>query len=128
MAKEIGCQVGSIVGFQVGLEAEASRDTKILFVTTGVFLQKLINDREKLLNAYSIIIMDEVHERDIDIDFSLIILKNYLTLFPRSKLILMSATICAEKFSNYFSKNSILKVNDERYIQATNTLYVNRTE
>lgn len=72
--------------------------------------------------------MDEVHERDIDIDFSLIILKNYLTLFPRSKLILMSATICAEKFSNYFSKNSILKVNDERYINATNTLYVNRTD
>ena len=81
-----------------------------------MFLQKLINDREKLLNAYPIIIMDEVHERDIDIDFSLIILKRFLRFFPRSKLILMSATICAEKFSNYFSKNSIINVDDEKYI------------
>jgi HrpA-like RNA helicase len=51
--------------------------------------------------------MDEVHERDIDIDFSLIIIKHFLKVFPGVKLILMSATICAEKFSNYFAKNSI---------------------
>ena len=47
--------------------------------------------------------MDEVHERDIDIDFSLIIMKHFLKVFPDVKLVLMSATISAEKFSNYFS-------------------------
>jgi HrpA-like RNA helicase len=47
--------------------------------------------------------MDEVHERDMDIDFSLIIMKHFLKVFPKVRLILMSATICAEKFANYFA-------------------------
>ena len=57
--------------------------------------------------------MDEVHERDIDIDFSLIIIKHFLKVFPGVKLILMSATICAEMFSNYFAKNSIQNIDNE---------------
>ena len=60
--------------------------------------------------------MDEVHERDIDIDFCLIIIKNLLKHFPETKLILMSATICSNKFANYFSTSSIQLVDDLNYI------------
>lgn len=64
-------------------------------MTTGIFLQKLVHEREKMLSLYTHIIMDEVHERDIDSDFSLILMKHFLRHFPETKLILMSATICA---------------------------------
>lgn len=59
--------------------------------------------------------MDEVHERDIDIDFCLIIIKNLLKHFPETKLILMSATICSNKFANYFSHKSIALVDNSVY-------------
>lgn len=61
--------------------------------------------------------MDEVHERDIDIDFSLIILKHFLKQFTEMKVILMSATICSTKFANYFSNQSIARVDDPEYIR-----------
>lgn len=89
------------VGYQVGMENNFdSIKTKILIVTTGIFLQRLIN--EKNINEFPYIIIDEVHERDCDIDFVLIILKHYL-LSSSSKLILMSATISTKIFSHYFS-------------------------
>jgi HrpA-like RNA helicase len=60
--------------------------------------------------------MDEVHERDIDIDFALIIVKHFLKVFPEVKLILMSATICSEKFSNYFCPSSIANIDSDEYL------------
>ena len=67
--------------------------------------------------------MDEVHERDIDIDFCLIIIKNLLKYFKETKLILMSATICSDKFANYFSKKSIDLVDDLTYIYRIDKKY-----
>jgi HrpA-like RNA helicase len=98
------------------MDAHFGNQTKVLFVTTGIFLQRLVHERESFFEEFSHIVMDEVHERDIDIDFALIIVKHFLKVFPRVKLVLMSATICSEKFSNYFSVGSIARVDDPQVI------------
>lgn len=84
-----------------------------MFVTTGIFLMRLVNNPDSL-QRYTHIIMDEVHERDLDIDFSLVVIKHLLAAQEQSglqfKLILMSATFNVELFSNYFSRSSIASV------------------
>jgi HrpA-like RNA helicase len=113
VSDEMSVGLGDRVGYQVGMDSRMSDKTRILFVTTGIFLQRLVHERELFFSSFTHIIMDEVHERDIDIDFSLIIMKHFLKVFPRTRMILMSATICAEKFANYFARDSIQKVDDE---------------
>lgn len=74
----------------------------MLFCTTGVILSKLVVAKE--MNKYTHIILDEVHERDIDMDFLLIIVKRLLALNSKNtKVILMSATVDAKRFADYFS-------------------------
>ncbi|KAL9900670.1 putative ATP-dependent RNA helicase spindle-E isoform 1-T2 [Glossina fuscipes fuscipes] len=92
---------GSVVGYQVGLHANISDDTHLLYCTTGVLLQKLI--REKTLFPYTHVILDEVHERDQDMDFLLIIVRRLLVTNSKNvKIILMSATMDVREFSQYF--------------------------
>lgn len=94
--------VGSVVGYQVGLDTKASEDTRILFCTTGVLLEKLI--RAKSMSHYTHIILDEVHDRDQDMDFLFIIVRRLLaTNSSHVKIILMSASIDAPTFANYFA-------------------------
>lgn len=89
-------EVGKLVGFQVGLVPNHCADTRLLYCTTGVLLQKLI--KTKNLGQYTHIILDEVHERDIEMDFLLIVIKKLLTAcIGNVKIILMSATIDAEE-------------------------------
>jgi HrpA-like RNA helicase len=91
-------------------------------MTTGIFLQRLVNSPDSI-QKYTHIIMDEgmdtfsiniVHERDIDIDFSLVVIKHLLAKEGEAgynfKLILMSATFNIELFANYFSKTSIKEI------------------
>ena len=79
-------------------------------MTTGIFLQRLVNNPDSL-RSYTHIIMDEVHERDLDIDFSLVVAKHLLAKQGldalQFKLILMSATFNFELFANYFGKSSV---------------------
>lgn len=84
--------LASLVGYQVGLKAESSEDTRILYCTTGVLLQKLIH--KQTMNNFTHVILDEVHERDQDMDFLLIVVRRLLATNSRNvKIILMSATI-----------------------------------
>uniref|UniRef100_A0A1A9W595 Probable ATP-dependent RNA helicase spindle-E n=1 Tax=Glossina brevipalpis TaxID=37001 RepID=A0A1A9W595_9MUSC len=92
---------GTVVGYQVGLHANMSDDTHLLYCTTGVLLQKLI--REKSMFPYTHVILDEVHERDQDMDFLLIIVRRLLVTNSKNvKIILMSATMDVTEFSQYF--------------------------
>lgn len=79
-------------------------------MTTGIFLQRLVNKPDSLKN-YTHLIMDEVHERDLAIDFSLVVVKHLLakkeTDAHKFNLVLMSATFNFQLFANYFSKSSI---------------------
>ncbi|XP_011209559.2 probable ATP-dependent RNA helicase spindle-E [Bactrocera dorsalis] len=111
---------GSVVGFQVGLHAKVSEDTRLLYCTTGVLLQKLI--KEKSLRHFTHIILDEVHERDQEMDFLLIVIRKLLTTNSRGvKIVLMSATINAGEFSDYFTirRNPapVLRVDSRRLYQ-----------
>uniref|UniRef100_A0A8C1SIK9 ATP-dependent RNA helicase TDRD9 n=1 Tax=Cyprinus carpio TaxID=7962 RepID=A0A8C1SIK9_CYPCA len=101
VARERRCTLGSLVGYQVGLEKMATEHTKLIYVTTGVLLQKLVSS--KTLTEYSHIFIDEVHERTEELDFLLLVVRKLLRTNSRYvKVILMSATINCAEFAEYF--------------------------
>ena len=102
IAQERCERIGETAGYHIRLEAKKSAKTKILMMTTGVLLRKLQIEGE--LHGVSHVFVDEVHERDINTDFLLIVLKDLLRRRPTLKIILMSATLNAELFSKYFSE------------------------
>ena len=108
VADERAEKVGKTVGYSIRLESKTSRETRLLFCTTGVLLRRLQCDSE--LGGVSHIFVDEIHERDLNSDFLLIILKGLLPSRPNLKLILMSATLNATQFSEYFGDAPVIKV------------------
>lgn len=105
VANERKTSLGVEIGYQVGLDKKSDMSgderSKIVFCTTGVILQRLVH--EQSMKRYSHIIIDEVHERDVDIDFLLLIIRRMMSLDSTdTKIILMSATMAAEQFSEYF--------------------------
>ncbi|KAK8916437.1 putative pre-mRNA-splicing factor ATP-dependent RNA helicase [Platanthera zijinensis] len=101
VAAERGEKLGESVGYKVRLEGIKGRDTRILFCTTGILLRRLLVDRS--LKGVTHVFVDEIHERGMNEDFLLIVLKDLLPRRPELKLILMSATLNAELFSSYFA-------------------------
>lgn len=93
--------VGSLVGYQVRLEAAASKDTQLMFVTPGILLRKL--QSSPTLSEFTHIIIDEVHERDKYTEFLLITLRDLLPVRPDLRLVLMSATLQTELLIDYFA-------------------------
>uniref|UniRef100_A0A5B7AYU7 RNA helicase n=1 Tax=Davidia involucrata TaxID=16924 RepID=A0A5B7AYU7_DAVIN len=100
VAVERGENLGETVGYKVRLEGMKGRDTHLLFCTTGILLRRLLVDRN--LKGVTHVIVDEIHERGVNEDFLLIVLKDLLSGRPELRLILMSATLDAELFSSYF--------------------------
>ncbi|KAL5722068.1 RNA helicase [Ranunculus cassubicifolius] len=100
VAAERGEPLGESVGYKVRLEGMKGKDTRLLFCTTGILLRRLLVDRS--LKGVSHVIVDEIHERGMNEDFLLIVLKELLPRRPELRLILMSATLNAELFSSYF--------------------------
>lgn len=101
VSEERKCELGSLVGFKVGLKECISPDTRLLYCTTGVLLQSLINS--KSMANYTHVILDEIHEREVDMDFLLIVVRRFLaTNSSKTKIILMSATIDSKSFAEYF--------------------------
>lgn len=101
VAQERGWNVGGLVGYQVGLDNTSSSDTRILYVTTGILLQKLVST--KTLDEYTHIILDEIHERDQEMDFLMLVVKKLLfTKSPNVRIVLMSATFNMQAFVQYF--------------------------
>ncbi|CEP19067.1 hypothetical protein [Parasitella parasitica] len=94
-------KIGQTVGYAVRGETKVSPDTRLQFVTTGVLLRRLQSD--PTLDGISHVMIDEVHERSVDSDFLLIILREVLKKRKDLKIVLMSATINQELFSNYFN-------------------------
>lgn len=101
VAVERGERLGESIGYQIRLEKVIPRSScSILFCTTGVLLKYM--QTEPLLTFASHIVLDEVHERDTLSDFVITLLRDILPVRPDLKVILMSATLNAEKFSKYF--------------------------
>jgi ATP-dependent helicase HrpA len=100
IAEELGVEIGQEVGFQVRFTGEVSRSTKVKLMTDGILLAEI--QRDKLLRKYNAIIIDEAHERSLNIDFILGYLKRILPQRPDLKIIITSATIDPERFAKHF--------------------------
>ena len=100
VAQERGEELGESVGYQIRLEARRSENTRLLFCTTGVLLRRLAT--EPTLDSVSHVFVDEIHERGMNEDFLLVVLRDLLPRRPDLKVVLMSATLDAGLFARYF--------------------------
>jgi ATP-dependent RNA helicase DHX29 len=102
VAEEMDERIGKHVGYQIRMEAKRSKDTKLMFCTTGVVLRRLQDDPD--LKGITHVIVDECHERQWQIDFLLIALRRLLQTTRKDlKVILMSATLDSELFCSFFN-------------------------
>ncbi|CAG0915799.1 unnamed protein product [Notodromas monacha] len=109
VAQERGESCGRSSGFQIRLQATLPKSTgSILYCTTGILVTKMQSD--PLLKEYSHIVLDEIHERDVLSDFLLALTKDVLANRPNLRVVLMSATLNAELFSEYFGKCPVLHI------------------
>ncbi len=108
VAEELGDEVGGIVGYKVRFTDKVSKKTAIKAMTDGILLAEMQHDRE--LSAYSTIIVDEAHERSLNIDFLLGYLRRLLPRRPDLKIIITSATIDTQRFSEHFDDAPIIEV------------------
>ncbi|SPO29511.1 probable ATP dependent RNA helicase [Ustilago trichophora] len=100
VAEEVGCRVGQEVGYTIRFEDCTSPETKIKYMTDGMLQRECLVDPD--VSNYSVIMLDEAHERTIATDVLFGLLKKALKRRPDLKLIVTSATLDAEKFSTYF--------------------------
>lgn len=98
----------SLVGYSIRLESNTSKETRLVYATTGVVLRMLEGSND--LQEVTHVILDEVHERSIDSDFLLVVLKKLMLRRKDLKVVLMSATVDAERFSEYFGGAPVITV------------------
>jgi len=108
IARQLGVKVSGLVGYKMRFEDRTSDGTAIKIMTDGILLQEMKLD--PALSRYGIIMVDEAHERSLNIDFILGLLKRVLESRPEFKVIVSSATINAEVFSEYFGECPIVKI------------------
>jgi ATP-dependent helicase HrpA len=103
IAEELGTELGDIVGYQVRFTDRTSAASRVKVMTDGILLAELQHDRD--LKRYDTLIIDEAHERSLNIDFILGYLKRLLPRRPDLKVVITSATIDVERFSEHFASN-----------------------
>lgn len=123
ISAERGESVGNTVGYKIRLESRGGRQSSIMFCTNGILLRVLVTNGSSSFNKeapgkmgkddisdITHIIVDEIHERDRYSDFMLAILRDLLPSYPNLRLVLMSATLDAERFSKYFGGCPVIRV------------------
>lgn len=113
IAEELGSPLGEAVGYKVRFNDHTSRDAYVKLMTDGILLAETQTDR--FLTAYDTLIIDEAHERSLNIDFLLGYLKQLLPKRPDLKVIITSATIDAERFSRHFNHAPVIEVSGRTY-------------
>ena len=113
IAEELKTEIGQLVGYKVRFSDHVSETTLIKLMTDGILLAEI--QKDKLLLQYDTIIIDEAHERSLNIDFILGYLKQLLPKRPDLKVIITSATIDVERFSNHFNQAPIIEVSGRTY-------------
>lgn len=113
VAEEVGCKLGQEVGYTIRFEDCTSPETKIKYMTDGMLQREILVDPN--LRKYSVIMLDEAHERTIATDVLFGLLKKTLKRRPDLKVIVTSATLDADKFSEYFNKCPIFTIPGRTY-------------
>jgi ATP-dependent helicase HrpA len=103
IADELKTPLGDVVGYKVRFQDRLSRDASVKLMTDGILLAETQTD--PLLKAYDTIIIDEAHERSLNIDFLLGYLRQLLPRRPDLKVVITSATIDAQRFADYFASS-----------------------
>jgi ATP-dependent helicase HrpA len=113
VAAELRTPLGQTVGYQVRFTDRVSRDTQVKLMTDGILLAEL--ERDRSLRRYDTIIVDEAHERSLNVDFLLGYLARLLPRRPDLKLVITSATIDPERFSRHFGGAPVVEVSGRTY-------------
>ena len=124
IADELQVTLGELVGYQVRFNDQVSEASAIKLMTDGILLAEI--QRDRLLRQYDTLIIDEAHERSLNIDFLLGYLKQLLPRRPDLKLIITSATIDLESFSRHFDSAPVLEVSGRSH--PVETLYIDPAE
>ncbi|TNG95608.1 DEAD/DEAH box helicase, partial [Pasteurellaceae bacterium UScroc31] len=113
IAEELKSELGELVGYKVRFSDQVSDNSRVKLMTDGILLAEIQTDR--YLNQYDTLIIDEAHERSLNNDFILGYLKQLLPKRPDLKLIITSATIDVERFSQHFNNAPIIEVSGRTY-------------
>lgn len=113
ISRQLGEPMGGLIGYKMRFEDRTGAATRIKIMTDGILLQEMKLD--PLLSKYSVIMVDEAHERSLNIDFILGLLKRVLEQRPDFKVIVSSATINAQIFSEYFGECPVVKIDAMTY-------------
>eukprot|EP00924_Labyrinthula_sp_SR-Ha-C_P015130 augustus_masked-scaffold_9-processed-gene-9.42-mRNA-1 protein AED:0.01 eAED:0.02 QI:0/-1/0/1/-1/1/1/0/827 len=113
VAEEVGCRLGDYVGYTIRFKDVTSSRTRIKYMTDGMLMREYLND--KYLDKYSVLILDEAHERTINTDILFPLLKKLAKKRKDMKIIVTSATLDAEKFSSYFYSCPIFTIPGRNY-------------
>ena len=113
VAEELHSPLGDVVGYQVRFTDKVGEDSRIKFMTDGILLAEIASDR--WLSRYDTLIVDEAHERSLNIDFLLGYLKQLLDKRPDLKLIVTSATIDTGRFARHFGDAPVVNVEGRTY-------------
>ena len=110
---QLGTTIPGLVGYKMRFEDKTDQSTKIKIMTDGILLQEMKLD--PYLSKYDVLIVDEAHERSLNIDFILGLLKRILEVRPEFKVIVSSATINTQIFSEYFGECPVVKIDAITY-------------
>ncbi|WP_304225910.1 helicase-related protein [Gracilinema caldarium] len=113
IARQRGTKIPGLVGYKMRFEDKTDHSTKIKIMTDGILLQEMKLD--PYLSKYDVLIVDEAHERSLNIDFILGLLKRVLEVRPEFKVIVSSATINTQVFSEYFGECPVVKIDAITY-------------
>lgn len=113
LADELGTTVGGAVGYQVRFTDRTGADCRVKLMTDGILLKALEHDRQ--LRRYDTLIIDEAHERNLNIDFLLGVLKQLLPQRPELRVIVTSATIDPQRFADFFGGAPVIEVSGRSY-------------
>lgn len=113
IARQLGVSVPGVIGYKMRFEDRTDHSTRIKIMTDGILLQEMKLDPS--LSKYSVLMVDEAHERSLNIDFILGLVKRVMEARPEFKVIVSSATINAEVFSAYFGDCPVVKIETPMY-------------
>jgi ATP-dependent helicase HrpA len=113
LAHELGSTVGGAVGYQVRFTDHTGPDCRVKLMTDGILLRELEHDR--LLRRYDALIIDEAHERSLNVDFLLGVLKRVLPQRQELRVVITSATIDPQRFADFFGGAPVIEVSGRSY-------------